>query len=127
MVWKPIPGWEGRYEVSDRGKVRSCSRVRTTPSGGIARLKPKVLATTIGGRAENYRRVMLMNPKKHAYVHHLIALAFLGPRPPGCLILHRNDNGFDNRIDNIRYGCRDENELDRYVARISKRLEPAPF
>lgn len=86
------------------------------------------LAQSIGGRAKNYKRVMLMCPKRrHAYVHHLMAEAFLGPRPEGFMVLHKDDNGFHNVIDNIRYGDRDENECDRHVARVAPELEGAPF
>lgn len=70
---------------------------------------------------------MLCTPKRFAFVHALVAEAFLGPRPEGALILHRNDDGFDNRAENLRYGDREENEQDRHVARVAGGLEEAPF
>jgi hypothetical protein len=114
--WAAVKGFPG-YCVSDQGEVRG-------PRG-------KPLKQTVGGRAKNYKRVMLGGgssaAKRHAYVHHLVAEAFLGPRPEGALILHANDDGFDNRLANLRYGDRDENEMDRHVAAVAKDLPDAPF
>lgn len=124
--WRPVVGHEGFYEVSSEGRVRSL------PKPGwrgcvFHNGRYKILATTVGGRAKNYKRVMLMNPKRHAYVHHLVAEAFLGPRPEGMVVLHKDDKTFDNRAEHLRYGDRDENETDRMVKRVAKNLPPAPF
>lgn len=125
-VWKPVVGWESRYEVSSLG------RVRALPMPGwrgcvFHNGRYRVLVQDVGGRAKNYRRVQLYNPPRHAYVHHLMAEAFLGPRPAGVLVLHKDDNGFNNVIDNLRYGDRDENECDRHVARVAGEMDEAPF
>ena len=123
LEWRAIPGFP-LYEVSSDGRVRAFQRAGV--KGKHARWI--VLAQTIGGRAKNYRRVMLMRPKRrHAYVHHLMAEAFLGPRPEGIMVLHKDDNGFNNTLDNLRYGDREENELDRHVARVAPALPESPF
>ena len=124
--WRPIASHPGRYEVSSLGRVRATAReIRRGPV--LCRPRERILAQAVGGRAKNYRRVMLCDPKRFAFVHALVAEAFLGPRPAGALILHRNDDGFDNRAANLRYGDRDENELDRHVVRVAGELEEAPF
>lgn len=123
--WRPIPG-HPRYEVSDDGQVRAWQepgwRGCIHHDGRWILLKQAT-----GGRVHNYKRVRLHRPERHAYVHHLVAEAFLGPRPEGAMVLHLNDNGFDNRLANLRYGDRDENELDRHVARVAPALEASPF
>lgn len=125
-IWRPVPSHQGLYEVSDQGRVRlTARRISRGPCTFMA--KPRLLATTTGGRAGNYLRVHLYNPERFAYIHHLVAEAFLGPRPEGLMVLHKDDNGFDNRLENLRYGDRDENELDRHVARVAADLEAAPF
>jgi hypothetical protein len=67
MIWKPVVGHENFYEISDGGDVRVRSRLIVR---GPCRFyaKPQTLVKSIGGRANNYHRVMLMNPKRHAYV-----------------------------------------------------------
>ena len=47
------------------------------------------------------------------YVHHLVALAFIGPRPDGTYVLHRDDDRTNNRLDNIYYGTPADNAVDR--------------
>lgn len=129
--WRPVVGHEGLYEVSDQGRVRTVARWHRT--GATPRLLPvKTLAQAIGGRAENYKRVMLRAPTRHAYVHHLVLEAFVGPRPPDMQVCHINDDGFDNRLANLYYGSRDDNEIDRWMAKRvgtpeHAELEDAPF
>ncbi len=127
--WRPVVGWEGLYEVSSLGRVCSVPRQCV-----CRRIEQRIiLATALGGRANNYMRVMLTRMvdgkriRRHAFVHHLVAEAFIGPRPDGMVVCHKNDNGFENTPDNIVYGDRDTNELDRHVASVHAGLEEAPF
>lgn len=117
-----------RYDVSSLGRVRLKSRVIRRGFAGAYWCRAKILAQVPGGRANNYLRVHLYGPERFAFVHRLVAEAFLGAPPfPGAVILHRDDDGHDNRADHLRYGDRDENECDRHVARVAPGLEPAPF
>lgn len=124
--WRPVVSHPERYEVSSWGRVRLLAR--PIVRGVVAfTVRPKLLATVPGGRAKNYLRVHLYNPERFAFVHALVAEAFIGPRPEGLVILHRDDDGHDNRPHLLRYGDRDENELDRHVAKVAPTLDPAPF
>ena len=105
--WRPVPGYEGRYEVSDQGRVRSHA------SGSPVLLKP--------GRASNgYYTVALrrrepgqpLSTSRSWPVQHLVAAAFIGPRPPGALVLHRDGTRDNNRLDNLRYGTGADNAAD---------------
>lgn len=125
-TWKPVLTHPDRYEVSDDGLVRSKERLVTRGCLTYV-LAPRPLKQVVGGRAKNYKRGMLMSPKRHAYVHHLMAEAFIGPRPEGLQVLHKDDCGFNNRIDNLRYGDFEENMLDRHVANVAGTLSEAPF
>ena len=108
--WLPVVGWEGLYEVSDQGRVRSLDRV---------------LASATGPR--QWRgRIHRLDTDKHGYpcirlggsrgkrsaVHHLVMAAFVGPRPEGQEVRHLNDIRDDNRLANLAYGTRSENMYD---------------
>jgi hypothetical protein len=122
--WLNVVGHATRYEVSDRGRVRTKARYVLRGFSTFWQY-PRVLVQVPGGRDKRYRRVMLMSPRRHAYVHHLVAAAFIGPCPEGCVVLH--GLGHDNGLHNLRYGTPGENDMDRHVARVAPRLESAPF
>ena len=102
-TFKPIPGYEGRYEVSDLGRVRS------TYLNKQLILKPETK------RGTEYQRVLLCvnNVRRHYSVHTLVLLAFVGPCPPGYECLHADHNPRNNSLDNLRWGTRSENCLER--------------
>jgi hypothetical protein len=95
--WKDIPGYEGRYAVSSLGRVSS------TKDGATILLR--------AGRASNgYLSVSLRG--KTRFVHHLVAEAFIGPRPAGAYVLHADDDKLNSAADNLRYGTPSENMHD---------------
>lgn len=126
-IWRPVLTHPGRYEVSSLGRVRVCAR-KIVRGCVVENLKPILLKTAIGGRRENYLRVRLHNPERHAYVHHLVCEAFHGPKPfPAAVVLHGGQDSFDNRAGNLRWGTAEENETDRHVVHVAKSLPPALF
>lgn len=100
-IWKPIPGWEGLYEVSSLGSIRSLHR----GSGRVLRT-----AATAGG----YLHLTLARngSKVSAYVHRLVAEAFHGPAPEGHEVRHLNGNQTDNAASNLAWGTSSENHQD---------------
>lgn len=93
-VWVGIAG-EPRYEVSSLGRVRNATTGRVLqPTQNWSR----------GGRRPGYFHVTLYGVRKRAhYVHHLVAAAFLGPRPAGHDIDHESTDRADNSAANLRY------------------------
>lgn len=112
--WKDIEEYEGYYQVSDRGRVRSLDRdAHHGPHGGTKRVKGRMLSTRgRAGRPDGgYPTVSLhkegeMNSR---YVHHLVARAFIGECPDGHQINHKNGIKADNRLENIEYVTPAEN------------------
>jgi hypothetical protein len=102
--WLPVVGYDGLYEVSDLGRVRSLPRQRT--AGGI--LRP---GTTYG-----YHRVSLSdgNVRRNLLVHRIVLLAFVGEPPEGFQAAHRNGDRTDNRLANLYWATREENTQDRH-------------
>jgi hypothetical protein len=56
--------------------------------------------------------VVLGKQKGSATVHSLVMLAFVGPRPDGLEVCHNNGVASDNRLSNLRYDTRSENNVD---------------
>jgi hypothetical protein len=101
--WLPIPGYEGRYDASSFGQIRSRLQARK-----ILKQYPKKNKGT-------YLRVWLYKDGKRREheVHRLIALTFHGKKPPGLCIRHLNGDDQDNHEWNLKYGTRKEDHEDR--------------
>jgi len=116
--WKPVVGYEGLYEVSDQGRVRSLDRWYDRPA---SRRKPKPWRRCYPGQmisltpnGAGYPRVNLHRNRKREekLVHWLVLEAFVGPCPDGEEGLHGNDIKTDNRLSNLRWGTRSDNVKD---------------
>jgi len=105
--WKAIPGYEGFYEVSDLGRIRSIDRfIYNRWSGKNDRsVKGKIRKTEEAH--DGYRRVRLLrNGKtKKYFVHRLVMNAFKpNPNPEKYTqINHKNEITYDNRLDNLEW------------------------
>jgi hypothetical protein len=111
--WTDIPGWEGRYQASESGKIRSLDMKCQGPYNCTTVRKGRELVLVVkGGR---YMCVTLAKgvQRKQYLVHDLVALTFLGPKPEGLEVRHLNDDKTNNSKRNLVYGTRAENELDR--------------
>lgn len=118
--WLPVVGHEGSYEVSDRGRVRSLDRV--VPMAGSRGIRCAGRLLKLQRRDPRYLSVNLGRGRS-VRVHDLVAAAFLGPRPEGLDVLHADDDGHANHLDNLRYGTALENSADAFwnsVARNGK-------
>lgn len=109
--WLAVPGYEGLYEVSDIGEVRSRDRKCNGNTSGIAR--GKLLRGYID--RDGYRIVSLSSKggvKQKFRAHRLVLEAFVGPCPEGCLARHLNGNPLDNWVENLAWGTPTENSAD---------------
>lgn len=110
--WRAVPGWEGTYEVSDQGRVRSLPRSVRGGFTGHRLVLGRVLQPV--KRTSGHRGVILTDGdrRERPGVHQLVARAFLGPCPNGHEVCHNNGDPTDNRAENLRYGTRHENIMD---------------
>jgi len=102
--WRPITGYEDRYEVSNKGRVRVLkSRVNILP-------EPKILNPDVFSKSQtSYERVQLSNPRKRFLVHRLVATEFL-EKPEGCdVVNHIDNNGLNNSVNNLEWGTQSTN------------------
>ena len=112
--WLPVPGYEGIYEVSDQGRVKSCARVvgGFNVYGPIEKpLKGRMLRF---GDSKGYPVVVLCceGSKRNFTVHRLVMAAFVGERPDGFQIAHGDGDPRNNALSNLRYATADENSSD---------------
>ena len=101
--WLPVVDYEGLYEVSDWGRVRSLARPRTPG---------KILIQSL--RRDGYPAVTLCKnarPKGVA-VHRIVAIAFIGKCPLGKDVDHINGDRLDCSVLNLRYLARRENQSE---------------
>lgn len=102
--WKDIPGYEGLYQVSNLGRVRSLDRK-------YSKGKDRKIVLDAWG----YPQVGLYKGSsgKTFHVHRLVLLAFIGPCPKGMETRHFPDpDRTNNRLDNLSWGTRLENAKD---------------
>lgn len=106
-VWKDIPGYEGFYQVSNLGKVKSIFRRVNSKHGSKRKVKERILKP--GGI--KYLSVELCKNGIHKYhsVHRLVAIAFIPNIYNKPCIDHIDANPKNNRIDNLRWVTHSQN------------------
>lgn len=116
-VWKDIVGYEGLYQVSNKGRVKS--------------LRNNIILKQSAER-NGYPCIVLSvgNKPKTFYVHHLVSEAFVGNRPKGRMngdwnkkfvINHKDENRLNNNIENLEIITQSENI--KYGTAEKRRLE----
>jgi hypothetical protein len=101
-TWRPAVGYEGRYEVSDIGRVRHSER--KVPLAG----QPDT-----GGYPRVGLRANKGDPLKMAAIHLLVLTTFVGPCPPGWQCRHLDGNRRNARLSNLKWGTPAENLADK--------------
>jgi hypothetical protein len=111
--WKPVVGWEGLYEVSDQGRVRSRPRIIHKRNGRKQTVRARVRKTPVA--SNGYKMLALYRDGVGCFfcVHALVLEAFCGARPAGYETRHKNGDKLDNRLANLAYGTCSENYDDR--------------
>lgn len=108
-IWKDVVGFEGLYQVSNLGNVKSLPKY--TYSKGYPQLrKEKLLKPGKTGKRHNYLAVVLNDGKQYK-VHRLVAQAFI-PNPNNFpQVNHKDENPANNSVDNLewcsnQYNCK---------------------
>lgn len=124
-TWKAVPGYEGLYEVSDLGRVRSLDRIKRNGR----RARGKILATPL---SEGYPCCNLCLDGKQILhrVHRLVTITFIGPAPDDAdTVNHKDFDRTNNRLENLEWLSHGENLRHAHAAdrcrsrRIYKRGE----
>lgn len=129
MRWRDIKGFEGIYQVSDSGDVRSVDRVILSSNGRRLRYKGRTMAQS--RCRKGYLQVQLNSHGKFysRRVHRLVAEAFI-PNPDMLpQVNHKNENKEDNRADNLEwcdnlYNCRYGTKSQRQAEKMKGKIMP---
>jgi len=120
-LWREIPGYPA-YWVSDKGRVRSVNRWIRQAASHKARAHDHYVQGRLLKPGRNTKQghvTVSLGRHNSINVHRLVILAFRGPCPKGKEVLHANGKASDNRLPNLRYGTRSENNIDS--ARMGRR------
>lgn len=103
-VWRPVVGYEDRYEVSDHGRVRSLHGRR---GQGACILKPRIVRRYPGVSLWRHGK------SKNVYVHRMVLEAFRGLRPEGRECGHLDGNHMNSRLENLAWITHKTNSQQR--------------
>ena len=105
--WRDIFGWEGLYEISNLGRLKSLKRLFVP--------KDRILKTCVD--RDGYLFAGLFRNGKRlscAKVHRLVLEAFVGQRPSGFECRHKDGDKTNNRLSNVEWSTHIVNERDKY-------------
>jgi hypothetical protein len=113
--WRPVRGYEGRYEVSDRGAIRSLGFYSHNRWGTQTWRAGRLLRPGRSSKFGHLGVVLVDRDGVHRThrVHRLVLIAFRGDPPlgrPDCL--HEDDDPTNNQLTNLRWGDRHDNAHD---------------
>ena len=120
-TWAAIPNYKF-LEASTEGRIRSFRQ-----PDKVTGLPYRILSTPpsdngyllLSSQADDTGRAVTR------HVHKLVALTFLGPKPEGMIVLHKNDRPDDNRVSNLAYGTYAQNYADS-IANGGRYMGPDP-
>lgn len=125
-MWKPVPyePFDKVYSVSNLGRVKP--NVVSRYSKNKAEFLKPVMSKARKSGSGRYPIVTLYadGKSKCAFVHQMVALAFIGPKPfPDAIVCHKDDVKTNNRADNLEWGTHKSNAETRESIGVSSRGE----
>lgn len=121
-IWKDIKDWEGYYEVSNLGNVRSCKRTITDKNGVNYNNNERILKPA--KNRDGYLQVGLSKNSKGSskFVHRLVAEAFIPNLENKPTINHKDGNKLNNNISNLEWATKSEQAIHS----LDKKLRTMP-
>ena len=121
-IWKDIKGYEGKYQVSNLGRIKSLERDVFFPNGTVNRhIEEKILVQNIGKLGYAYVNLYLNGKAKTIKTHRLVAMAFL-PNPENKpMVNHKDEVKTNNVVDNLEWCDAQYNAL--YGTRIQRQKQ----
>ena len=103
-IWKDIPNYEGRYQCSNLGRVKSLDRIIHAKDGLNYPLKGRIKKNQLGSNGYLQTSLNKEGSCKSFKIHQLVAICFLNHKPNGyCMVVdHKDNNPLNNHIDNLQ-------------------------
>jgi hypothetical protein len=101
--WRPVPGYEGLYEVSDQGQVRSLARSVKGRDGSDRRITGKIISHRVRPDGTVAVNLWKLNTYKQFPLRRVVLLTFDSPRPRGFDAINSNGDPSDNRLSNLQW------------------------
>ena len=111
--WLSVVGYEGSYEVSNLGRVRSLDRVSARGHNIRGLMLALVTLADSGPDARQTVSLHLGGVQRTRLVHHLVLESFVGPRPQGQEACHWDGDASNNALSNLRWDSHKANEADK--------------
>jgi len=129
-IWKQVVGYEGFYEVSNLGNIKSITRDVNTKGSKKRRHTGKPLKKILGSTGYLCAHLSKFNQSRPMGIHRLVAHAFIGPQLTGYHTMHLDGDRTNNNIKNLRYGsptCNaafkvDDGTISRGIKRYNAKL-----
>lgn len=124
-IWKDVVGFEGLYQVSNFGNVRSVTRFITRSDGKTYLKKRKQLKSFVTNKGYEYVMLNDFNSKQHLKtVHRLVAQAFVDNPDNLPIVNHKDENKLNNAATNLEWCTQSYNMTYNQVnRRVSSKLK----
>lgn len=125
-IWKDIPRYEGLYQVSNKGRIRSLTHyARNNKDGGMRLIEGMILSPFV--TPTGYMQVLLSKGKdirKKHYVHRLVATAFLSNKDNLSDVNHIDGDKNNNSIGNLEWCSHRDNQIHMIKNRMTDKEKP---
>lgn len=126
-VWRDVVGYEGLYQVSSEGRLRSIPRLVNSKNNSFALKQGKVLDGYVDPKGYTQAHLYRDGRCRTTSLHIVVCEAFHGPKPTDeHQVAHGNGRPSDNAASNLRWATPKENSADRLIHGTDGRGEKAP-
>lgn len=119
-IWKDIPGYEGSYQASTKGKIRGLNRICLSKNGSFRTVSNKILTPKIDRYGYYELHLSLKNIRIHFKIHILIAKTFISNPKNKPQVNHKDGNKLNNKISNLEWNTNSENILHAFKNGLMK-------
>lgn len=118
-IWKDIPDYIGVYQVSNLGRIRSLDRYIERGKSGFFK-EGQIQKLQNNGNGYLYKQLKYKGKHRNFYIHRLVLMVFVGERPDGMVICHKDGDITNNKLSNLRYDTPLENNIDQFRHGVEK-------